>query len=545
MDDDVARNFTGSNITYPYPANVKLSDTITMMAAKKRTRRAAASSSMAALLIGLCCFSSSSSPLAPMVDAADPKTFLGTNNHKFWSLRGGSLVDTATKINFDDNLGSLSLYGVGVRKKGPIKVYSVGMYSDESAKSSTASLPKNKSALTTLRKSLKSSKTTSFLLKMNFKVGAEKMADAIAESVDPRTSDKGAVESLKKLIMNGVSAKGAATPGTILQFDCLSDGSVKVSVDGKAVGSASGLSEPFCDVFLDDNGVSPPFRESVVENCCGVASSSSSATPTATHSSSSHNPIHIIGSLFYHKLKLPKLPYKYNALQPIISEKTLRAHHLKHNAKYIETVNQIVSEGGASLKYLSMEQIVKSKALKESNPVLYNNAAQCWNHLFFFRCMSGSGGGGEPKGLLAKTIRRDFGSFDNLRKEMESSSIKAFGSGWTWLGYDKKEKKLVVSTMTGAGNPLIEGIIPILVIDMWEHAYYLDYQDNRKEYINGFFDRLVNWKYAQQNLKHAMGKGIVPETVHHVSHHGLPLVAALFSANLAKKTAVHMLFQQS
>jgi Fe-Mn family superoxide dismutase len=497
--------------------------------AAKWTCRAATSLSLA--LIGLCCFSSSSSPHVAVVDAA--------------------MVDTSTKIDFDNNLGGLPLFGVGVRKKGPIKVYSVGMYSDESAKSSIASLPKNKNALTTLRKSLKSSKTTSFLLKMNFKVGAEKMADAIAESVAPRTSDKGAVESLKKLIMDGVAAKGAgaATPGTIIQFDCLSDGSVKVSVDGKSEGSASGLSEPFCDVFLDDNGVSPAFRESVIENCCGVASSSSAAgvassSTTSTHSSS-HNPIHIIGSLFYHKLKLPKLPYNYNALQPIISEKTLRAHHLKHNAKYIETVNQIVSEGGASLKHLSVEQIVKSKALQESNPLLYNNAAQCWNHLFFWRCMSGSGGGGEPKGLLAKTIRRDFGSFDNFRKEMESSSMKAFGSGWTWLGYDKKQKKLVVSTMTGAGNPLIEGIIPILVIDMWEHAYYLDYQDNRKEYVNGFFDRLVNWKYAQQNLKHAMGKGIVPETVHHISHHGLPLVAALFSANWAKKTAVHMLFQQS
>eukprot|EP00986_Skeletonema_menzelii_P012017 scaffold6400_cov150-Skeletonema_menzelii.AAC.1 len=509
--------------------------------AVKRTRRAAASLSMA--LLGLYCFSFSSSHPA-MVDAADPN-IVGKNNHKFWSLRGGALIDAATKIDFDDNHGGLSLCGVGVRKKGPIKVYSVGMYSDESAKSSIASLPKNKSALTTLRKSLKSSKTTSFLLKMNFKVGAEKMADAIAESVDPRTSDKGAVESLKKLIMDGVAAKGAATPGTILQFDCSSDASVKVSVDGKAVGSAPGLSEPFCDVFLDDNGVSPAFRESVIENCCGVASSSTSSSSTATHSSSSHNPIHIVGSLFYHKLKLPKLPYKYNALQPIISEKTLRAHHLKHNAKYVEAVNEIIGEGGASLKHLSMEQIVKSKALKESNPVLYNNAAQCWNHLFFWRCMSGSGGGGEPKGLLAKTIRQDFGSFDNLRKEMETSSIKAFGSGWTWLGYDKKQKKLVVSTMTGAGNPLIEGIIPILAIDMWEHAYYLDYQDNRKEYINGFFDRLVNWKYAQQNLKHAMGKGFVPETFHHVSHHGLPLVVALFSANMAKKTAVHMLFQQS
>lgn len=510
--------------------------------AGKRNRRGAASFSTA--LIGLCYFLSSFSSHV-VVDAADHNALVGKNYHNLWSLRGGAIVDAATKIDFDDTLGNLSLYGVGVRKKGPIKVYSVGMYSDESAKSSIASLPKNKNSLTTLRKSLKSSKTTSFLLKMNFKVGAEKMADAIAESVDPRTSDKGAVDSLKKLIMDGVAAKGAATPGTTLQFDCFSDGSVKVSVDDKAVGSASGLSEPFCDVFLDDNGVSPAFRESVVENCCGVASSSTSSSSTATLSSSSHNPIHIIGSLFYHKLKLPKLPYKYNALQPIISEKTLRAHHLKHNAKYIDTVNQIVGEGGASLKHLSMEQIVKSKTLKERNPVLYNNAAQCWNHLFYWRCMSGSGGGGEPKGLLAKTIRRDFGSFDNLRKEMESSSMKAFGSGWTWLGYDKIQKKLVVSTMTGAGNPLIDGIIPILVIDMWEHAYYLDYQDNRKEYVNGFFDRLVNWKYAQQNLKHAMGKGIVPETVHHVSHHGLPLVAALYSANVAKKTAVHMLFQQS
>lgn len=458
-----------------------------------------------------------------------------------------ALTDAATKINFDDNLGGLHLFGVGVRKKGPIKVYSVGMYSDEAAKSSIASLPKTKSALTALRKSLKSSKTTSFLLKMNFKVGAEKMADAIAESVDPRTSDKGAVDALKKLIMDGVAAKGAATPGTTLQFDCSSDGAVKVSVDGKAVGSAPGLSEPFCDVFLDDNGVSPAFRESVIENCCGVASlssSSSSAQQTST-THSSHNPIHLVGSLFYHKLKLPKLPYKYNALQPIISEKTLRAHHLKHNAKYIESVNQIVSEGGASLKHLSLEQIVKSKAIMESNAVLYNNAAQCWNHQFFWRCMSGSGGGGEPKGLLAKIIRRDFGSFDNLRKEMESSAMKAFGSGWTWLGYDKRKKKLVVSTMTGAGNPLLEGITPVLVIDMWEHAYYLDYQTNRKDYIDGFFDRLVNWNYAQQNLKHAMGKGIVPETVHHVSHHGLPLVAALFSANYAKKAAMHMLFQQS
>lgn len=250
-------------------------------------------------------------------------------------VEGAALVDSATKISFDDTLNGLQLFGVGCRKKGPIKVYSVGMYSDENAKSNISSLPKSNTsgALSTLRTSLQSSKVTTFLLKMNFKVGAEKMADAIAESVAPRTADKGAVDTLKKLILDGVAAKGAATPGTILQFDCLSDGGVKVSVDNKEVGSAPGLSTAFCDVFLDDNGVSPGFRDSVVENCCERSSSSSSSgfTEAGTDSSSKHKPL-----AFLHRkahFKLEKLPYSYNALQPVISEKTLKAHHLKHNAK--------------------------------------------------------------------------------------------------------------------------------------------------------------------------------------------------------------------
>ena len=239
-----------------------------------------------------------------------------------------AMVDTATKINFDDSLAGLPLFGVGCRKKGPIKVYSVGMYSDDTSKASLASLPKsNKSgALSTLRDSLKSAKRTTFLLKMNFKVGAEKMADAIAESVVPRTSDTGAVDTLKQLILDGVAAKGAATPGTELQFDCMSNGGVKVSVDGKEIGSAPGLSQAFCDVFLDDSGVSPSFRDSVVQNCCDVATSAVSVTSSIDSFDSSHNSVK-------ERFKLPHLPYAYNALQPVISEKTLRAHHLKHNAK--------------------------------------------------------------------------------------------------------------------------------------------------------------------------------------------------------------------
>ena len=218
------------------------------------------------------------------------------------------------------------------------------MYADKSCKDSIASLPKsNKSgALSTLRNSLQSSsKEINFVLKMNFKVSAEKMAEAIAESVLPRTSNKSAVDTLKQLILDGVSVKGAATPGTILQFDCLPNnsggGDVKVSVDNKEIGVASGLCTAFCDVFLDDNGVSPGFRDSIVDNCCelststSTSSSSSAASSDVQSSKQSHNPL-----AFLHRkahFKLGKLPYAYNALQPVISEKTLRAHHLKHNAK--------------------------------------------------------------------------------------------------------------------------------------------------------------------------------------------------------------------
>lgn len=160
--------------------------------------------------------------------------------------------------------------------------------------------------------------------------------------------------------------------------------------------------------------------------------------------------------------------------------------------------------------------------------------------------MAGSGGGGQPPtGLLASTIRRDFGSFANFKREMETTSMMAFGSGWTWLGYNVSTKKLQVILTSVGGNPLIDNVIPILTIDMWEHAYYLDYQERRNEYVNGFFDRLVNWKFAEKNLKQAMGKGFVPDLVHMVSHQGLPLLGAMLSANWAKQKAIHMLFRQS
>ena len=179
-------------------------------------------------------------------------------------------TDKATSISFADGLKGLSLFGVGVRKKGPIKVYSVGMYGSEDVKDSLSTISKSKEkklALSTLQKGASSS-PTSFVLKMNFKVGAEKMAAAIADSVSPRHSSASEVSELKDLIFAGVSGKGACVKGTVLQFDC--DDGVEVTVDGKGQGKvkSAGLAKAFCDVYLDDKCVSPPLREHILESCC-------------------------------------------------------------------------------------------------------------------------------------------------------------------------------------------------------------------------------------------------------------------------------------
>lgn len=180
-----------------------------------------------------------------------------------------AMKDTATGIAFDNSKGDLPIFGVGVRRKGPIKVYSVGMYGSEEVKDelSTISRTESKTAMSTLRKG--AAKTpAAFVIKMNFKVGAEKMASAIADSVAPRHSSASEVSELKDLIFAGVSDKGAAFKGTVIEFDC-SDG-VAVSVDGTGQGKVSspGLAQAMCDVYLDDKSVSPKLRESILENCC-------------------------------------------------------------------------------------------------------------------------------------------------------------------------------------------------------------------------------------------------------------------------------------
>lgn len=183
------------------------------------------------------------------------------------------MTDKATGISFAPNKGELTLFGVGVRKKGPISVYSVGMYCTNALKEKLASMSrsaeKGKAALAALREGAKEEPCAAFLLQMSFKVGAEKISAAIADSVASRHSTASEVDSLKSLIFDGVSAKGAATKGTTFLFDCSSEG-IEVAVDGKVQGNvpSPGLAKAFCDVYLDGKCVSPKLLDSCLENCC-------------------------------------------------------------------------------------------------------------------------------------------------------------------------------------------------------------------------------------------------------------------------------------
>jgi len=184
----------------------------------------------------------------------------------------GAMTDSATGIDFAPKLNGLDLFGVGVRKKGPIKVYSVGMYASAAARDALSTFSKQADkvkALASLRSSVRSNPPASFLLKMNFKVGAEKMASAIADSVAPRHDNADEVDALKTLIFDGVSKKGGATKGTTFQFDC-EDSGIDVSVDGEKQGSVNspGLGQAFCDVYMDDNCVSSALRDSCIDNIC-------------------------------------------------------------------------------------------------------------------------------------------------------------------------------------------------------------------------------------------------------------------------------------
>jgi len=193
--------------------------------------------------------------------------------------------------------------------------------------------------------------------------------------------------------------------------------------------------------------------------------------------------------------KLPELPFDKNALDPIITEETFDYHYGKHHAAYVNNLSELIKD--TPLVKQSVPEIIQH-AYAENNAGLFNNAAQHWNHSFFWHCLSPNGGSA-PHGKIAELIDRDFGSFENFKNHFSEIAIKLFGAGWAWLALNAKGK-LAIIPMKDAYTPLTENKKPILTLDVWEHAYYIDYRNARPKFVEGFWE-LVNWEFANQNLK--------------------------------------------
>lgn len=192
---------------------------------------------------------------------------------------------------------------------------------------------------------------------------------------------------------------------------------------------------------------------------------------------------------------LPALPYDQSALQPVISANTLGFHYGKHHKTYVDTLNKLIA--GTEFADLPLEKIIKTAAGHTDHAAIFNNAAQVWNHTFYWRSLRPKGGG-EPPAVLKRLIEASFGSVDACRKELANAAVGQFGSGWAWLVQDGEKLKI---TKTGnADNPLAHGEKALLAIDVWEHAYYLDYQNRRPDYVNALLDKLINWEFAMENL---------------------------------------------
>ena len=197
------------------------------------------------------------------------------------------------------------------------------------------------------------------------------------------------------------------------------------------------------------------------------------------------------------ELTLPPLPYDYDALEPHISKRTLEIHHGKHHAKYISNSNDLIA--GTDMDDLSLVDLL-SVSWTDKNQNLFNNVAQSFNHQFYWECMKPNGGG-MPTGELAEMINDSFGSYDKFLSDIKAAGASIFGSGWSWLVHRKETNKLSIINALGAMNPLVnEGLTPLLVIDVWEHAYYLDYQNLRPKYLEAFMAHLVNWDFVSAQL---------------------------------------------
>ena len=203
---------------------------------------------------------------------------------------------------------------------------------------------------------------------------------------------------------------------------------------------------------------------------------------------------------------LPKLPYQANDLEPFISANTISFHYGKHHQTYIDNLNKLIANDYIGL---TLEEVIH-KSHNESNNPIFNNAAQVWNHTFYWSCLK-KNGGGKPSGKLAQQIDKDFGSFEKFREDFKNAALTQFGSGWAWLVFKPVSKKLEIIKTANAETPIViydkldleankKTLIPLLTIDVWEHAYYLDYQNKRAEYCDKLIDNLLNWDFALNNF---------------------------------------------
>jgi Fe-Mn family superoxide dismutase len=196
---------------------------------------------------------------------------------------------------------------------------------------------------------------------------------------------------------------------------------------------------------------------------------------------------------------LPDLPYASNSLEPVMSDVQLRTHHDKHHATYVKNVNAIL-EGQSPA---SLEDVVR-QAAETQNRKLFNNSAQAWNHGFFWECMTANGGGA-PSGALAEAIQSSFGGLEQLKTRFVEEGATHFASGWAWLVANGQD--LSVISTHDADSALIREGTPVLVCDVWEHAYYLDYKQDRKSFLEQWFDKLANWRFAERQFGAANGSG--------------------------------------
>ncbi|MGE5146304.1 MAG: superoxide dismutase, partial [Candidatus Eiseniibacteriota bacterium] len=194
-------------------------------------------------------------------------------------------------------------------------------------------------------------------------------------------------------------------------------------------------------------------------------------------------------------IDLPDLPFSYTALEPHISSTTLKFHHDKHHRAYVEKTNALIRD--TALASRPLEEIVAAAAADPAQRALFNNAAQAWNHAFYWRCMKPQGGGA-PTGEVAERIAADFGGPEHFAESFSAAAVGQFGSGWAWLVLDGD--RLRIAATANADLPLVRGQTPLLVIDVWEHAYYLDYQNRRPDYVATFLAHLVDWDFVNRQL---------------------------------------------